>query len=107
MAQPLTFATPAEAVADSLIVAGAATTFASPLLLVAELMEWLQTDLWPGWSVEDGLAYMGFGEPEAATAVMQFAVDLVTDAPLFAATFMIGVAIFFLGLNLTDPIRTR
>lgn len=70
------------------------------LILIIEMVEWLATGQWPGWSMEDGLLFVGMEEPLAYFSIVQFLLDIATDLPLALGLYLIGLCIFFGALNL-------
>lgn len=70
------------------------------LVLAIELVEWLLLGQWPGWSVEDGLLFVGLERPLAHFSIVQFAADIATDLPLALGIYFGGLAFFFTALKL-------
>jgi hypothetical protein len=91
-----------EKTADAMISAGAAMAVLGPLILLIEIVEWYATGQWPGWSLEDGLLFVGVEKPLAFFSLTQFALDLLVDIPLALAIYLVGHIVFTLALRL-DP----
>ena len=85
---------------EIVVLCGAAFAALAPLILAIELIEWLLTGQWPGWSVEDGLLFIGMEEPLARFSVVQFALDIATDLPLAIGVYLAGLVVFYAGMHL-------
>lgn len=88
-----------EGMADGLIWAGVSLAALAPIVLAIELIEFVATGQWPGWSVEDGLLFVGLEEPLAHFSAVQFLFDIATDLPLAIGLYLGGLAIFLGALN--------
>ena len=91
---------PADTVVDFLIFSGVFVAALAPIILLIEVMEWLLLGQWPGWSVEDGLLFVGMERPLAHFNFVQFVLDIATDLPLAVGLYLGGLGIFFAALNL-------
>ena len=89
-----------ERMTNCLIWAGISLAALAPLVLLIELIEWYVTGHWPGWSVEDGLLFVGLEEPLAHFSFVQFLLDLATDLPLAVGLYLLGLGIFLGAFNL-------
>ncbi|WP_106638558.1 hypothetical protein [Allosphingosinicella vermicomposti] len=87
-------------VTNILVWAGISLAAIAHLILIIEIVEWFATGQWPGWSVEDGMLFVGIEEPLAYFNVVQFALDIATDLPLAVGLYFFGLSIFFSALNL-------
>jgi hypothetical protein len=90
----------AERIADFLIGAGIYLAALAPIVLLIEIVEWMVMGHWPGWSVEDGLLFVGLDEPLAHFSLVQFALDIATDLPLAIGLYLAGLATFFGALKI-------
>jgi hypothetical protein len=88
--------------ADVMLSLGAALAAVAPLILLIELVEWYVSGQWPGWSLEDGLLFVGVEKPLAYFSLTQFALDLLVDLPLALGLYLIGHGLFSLALRI-DP----
>lgn len=87
-----------------MIAAGLAAAGIAPIVLLIEIVEWMFTGQWPGWSVEDGLLFVGFEEPLAHFDLVQMALDILVDLPLAIGLYLAGLASFVLATDIIDPI---
>jgi hypothetical protein len=94
----------AESTADILIRLGISLAALAPIIFVIEVIEWLATKQWPGWSVEDGLALVGIEQPLSSFDAVQFGLDILTDLPLALGIHLIGVCCFYVAVDIVDPI---
>lgn len=85
---------------NALVWAGISLAAIAHIILIIEIVEWFVTGQWPGWSVEDGMLFVGFEEPLAYFNIVQFALDIATDLPLAFGLYLFGLSIFFSALNL-------
>jgi hypothetical protein len=90
-------------VADALLWIGVTFAGLGPLVILIEIVEWVVTGQWPGWSVEDGLLFIGLEEPLGRFSMTQFILDIATDLPLALGLYLGGLAIFFTALEI-EPI---
>ncbi|MFN3945066.1 MAG: hypothetical protein ACK4K7_09070 [Allosphingosinicella sp.] len=88
--------------ADVMLSFGAAFAGVAPIILAIEAVEWFVTGHWPGWSIEDGLLFVGVEKPLAYFNLTQFALDLLTDLPLALGLYLLGHLLFTLALRI-DP----
>jgi hypothetical protein len=65
----------------------------APLVLVAEIVGWLQSGAWPGWSFGDALVYARIGTPHVTWVGLQSLFDLVMSIPGSVGIFAAGLAI--------------
>ncbi len=93
-----------EMAAEFLIRAGLALAVLAPIVLVIEVVEWLVTGTWPGWSIEDGLLFVGIEAPLAYFDLTQFVLDLIIDLPLAIGLYVVGLLAFRLALDAVDPV---
>lgn len=91
---------PLDKMIDLLIFAGVFLAALAPIILGIEIMEWVLLGQWPGWSVEDGLLFVGLERPLARFSAVQFLLDIATDLPLAVGLYLGGLAIFFGALNI-------
>ena len=96
---------PADTLVDYLIFAGVFVAALAPIILLIEVMEWVLLGQWPGWSVEDGLLFVGIERPLAHFNFVQFVLDIATDLPLALGLYLGGLAIFFGALKLVPEDR--
>lgn len=89
-----------EKISDALACLGVSLAAFAHIILLIELIEWLLLGQWPGWSVEDGLLFVGIERPLAHFNVVQFAADIATDLPLALGMYLGGLGVFFSALNL-------
>ncbi len=89
-----------ERMTNCLIWAGISLAALAPIVLAIELVEWYVTGHWPGWSVEDGLLFVGLEQPLAHFSFVQFLLDLATDLPLAVGLYLFGLGIFLGAFNL-------
>lgn len=68
----------------------------APLVLVAEIVRWLRSGVWPAWSFGDILNYvgnyLGIGPYRVAWVGLQGVFDLVLSAPGSLGIFATGLA---------------
>ncbi len=79
---------------------GAALAVIAHLVALIEIAEWLINGQWPGWSLEDGLLFVGIEKPLARFDLTQFIIDIAVDLPLAIGLYLMGLAIFFAALEL-------
>lgn len=91
---------PFDRIIDLLIFAGAFLAALAPIILGIEILEWVLLGQWPGWSVEDGLLFVGIERPLARFNAVQFVLDIATDLPLAVGLYLGGLAIFFGALKI-------
>lgn len=65
----------------------------APLVLAIEIVGWLQSGAWPGWSFGDALDYAGIGQPRVTWVGLQSLFDLVMSIPGSVGIFTTGLAI--------------
>lgn len=94
-----------EMVAEGLIRAGIGTATMALIIFLIEVVEWLATGNWRGWSVEDGLLFIGFEEPLAYFDLLQLATDLLVDLPLTFALYIAGLGAFLIATDVVDPLQ--
>ena len=95
-----------EVVADALIRVGIGTASVALIILAIEVVEWLVTGHWPGWSLEDGLLFIGIEQPLAYFDIVQLALDLLVDLPLAIALYLGGIGAFIVATDVVDPVRS-
>jgi hypothetical protein len=93
-----------EMAAEFLIRTGLTLAVLAPIVLVIEIVEWVLTGTWPGWSLEDGLLFVGIEAPLAYFDLTQFILDLIIDLPLAIGLYLIGLLVFRLALDAVDPV---
>jgi len=89
-----------ERITNFLISAGVSLVAMAPIVLLIEIAEWFLTGQWPGWSVEDGLLFVGLDEPLAYFDTVQFLLDIATDLPLAAGLYLLGLSLFLGAFNI-------
>lgn len=85
---------------DTLIGTGTALALIAHLVALIEIAEWLITGQWPGWSLADGLIFVGIEKPLAQFDLTQLLVDIAIDLPLAIVLYFAGLAIFFAALDM-------
>lgn len=95
-----------EVMADGLIGAGICSASVALIILFIEVVEWLVTGNWPGWSVEDGLLFIGIEQPLAHFDVVQLALDLLVDLPLAIGLYLAGIGAFIVATDFVDPVMS-
>lgn len=91
-----------KATAEAMIALGILAISVAPVVLAIELGEWLTSQEWPGWSVEDGLGLFGIERGETAETSAQRWLDVVLAVPLTLALFMVGVNLLIGGFKLGE-----
>jgi hypothetical protein len=94
-------------ICDAFLSLGALLAALAPILLVVEIVEWLVTGQWPGWSIENGLMFFGFERPLAHFSVTEFVLDILVSLPLALGLYAAGLLIFKLAIDAADKIETR
>ena len=102
MKSPVPTSQAVQSVADGLIAIGVALTAIAPMVLAVELGEWLTNSEWPGWSLADGIAAIGLGDPQSHWTRAQQYVDIFTALPLALALFGGGILTFMSGIDLSE-----
>lgn len=91
---------PLDRLGDLMVWIGAALAAMAPMVLMIELAEWIAFGQWPGWSVEDGLLFVGLDEPLAHFDFVQFLLDIATDLPLAMGLYVSGILTFLAGFKM-------
>ena len=87
---------------ELVVLVGVSIAALAHLVLAIEVIEWVATGQWPGWSVEDGMLLFGIEEPTARFDATQFLLDIATDLPLALGLYLGGLLIYFAAIS-TDP----
>lgn len=91
---------PVEKISEAMVCLGVSLAVLAHLVFAIELIEWLLMGQWPGWSVEDGLLFVGIERPLAQFSIVQFAADIATDLPLALGIYLGGLGLFYAALKL-------
>jgi len=94
-----------ERVVKAMVWTGVSLAAIAPLVLVIEVVEWFVTGQWPGWSVEDGLLFVGLEQPLAYFDAVQFLLDIATDLPLAIGLYLLGLSVFLGAFNLDESVQ--
>lgn len=100
-------ATRKERLYEALVSLGAGLAGLAPIILLVEIVEWLASGQWPGWSVEDGLMFVGLEKPLAYFNATQFALDILVSLPLALALYALGFLMFSWAMNAADRVLDR
>lgn len=84
---------------DMMLALGAGLAGLAPIVLLVEIAEWAISGQWPGWSIEDGLMFVGVERPLAFFDTTQFLLDILVSLPLALGLYLGGYLLFRIAIN--------
>lgn len=93
-----------ERIYELLWVFGAGLAGLAPIVLLVEIAEWAMSGQWPGWSIEDGLMFVGVERPLGYFDATQFALDILVSLPLAFGLYLAGFFLFRWSIDAADRV---